>query len=34
MINLMQKDIEFTCETRPKSAFEEIAELDRDAYFR
>lgn len=30
----MQRDIEFTCETRPKSAIEEIAELDPGAYFR
>lgn len=34
MIKIMQKDIEFICETRPKSAFKEIAEFDDGVYFR
>lgn len=34
MINIMRRDIEFTCETKPKSAIKEIAQLDHKAYFR
>nr|ACZ26274.1 dicer-1-like protein [Mayetiola destructor] len=33
MINIMRRDIEFICETRPKSAIAELSGMDHEAYF-